>query len=337
MTDRVFSLSYGIPDELIVTEVPKKRRFMAPYLPGSQYTFRAGQEAEYYKMYRDSMFAMTQKKGGWDCLRHYEILANGCMPMFLGLEQCPTATLYGFPKDLVMGAVDRMGVWDEEGYEEYMGRVLTHVRSYASCSALAIRFLRVMGEKTGKKVRNVLMLCGHMGVNYSRELLWIGLKRMLDGGRVEAGETETVVQDEERAVEYPRLGFLYSDYPVERCGELYGKGFTYSRRIDARLKTSESEEGEKTDWTDSRIRQSILAREWDVVLYGKVGPDELEGGTMESMPFWGEVSGSYGANEIAFLYGGDECQDMTYGNRYSAHLLRHAGHGICFVREINTG
>jgi hypothetical protein len=58
---------------------------------------------------------------------------------------------------------------------------------------------------------------------------------------------------------------------------------------------------------------------------------------MESMPFWEEVSGSYGVNEIAFLYGGDECQDMTTANQYSAHLLRHVGHGICFVREINTG
>jgi len=331
MTDRVFSLSYGIPDECIVSEIPKKKRFLAPYLPGSKYTFGAGQEAEYYQMYRDSMFAMTQKKGGWDCLRHYEILANGCMPIFMGLDKCPTATLHGFPKDLVLGAIDRMTVWDEKGYEEYMGRVMSHVRSYVSCSALAIRFLRIMGEKSGKKVRKVLMLCGHMGVNYSRELLWIGLKRMLDGGWNGTGE-----RYEECAVDYPRLGFLYSDFPVERCGELYGNGFTYSRRIDARTKVGSWGGGENA-WTDARIRESIVAREWDVVLYGKVGPDELEGGTMESMPFWGEVSRSYGVNEIAFLYGGDECQDMTTANRYSAHLLRHVAHGICFVREINTG
>jgi hypothetical protein len=73
-----------------------------------------------------------------------------------------------------------------------------------------------------------------------------------------------------------------------------------------------------------------------VVLYGKVGPDELEGGSMEHMSFWEEVSKSYGPNEVAFLYGGDECQDMTTMNRYSAHLLKHVSHGICFVREINT-
>jgi len=327
MTDRVFSLSYGIPDECIVSEVPKKTRVLAPYIPGTQYQFSHTEEAEYYQMYRDSMFAMTQKKGGWDCLRHYEILANGCMPIFMGLEKCPVSTLVGFPKKLVLGAMDVLVPWDEKGYEDYMGRVLAHVRSHVSCSALAGRFLRIMSDKIGGKViRKVLMLCGDSGVNYSRELLWIGLKRVLDGV-VEEGGAEV---SGECAVEYPRMGFLYDDFPLEGAVGLYGKGFTYSRRVYSGLKKGE-------EWNDDRIRASILAKEWDVVLYGKVGPDELEGGSMESMPFWGEVSRTYGANEIAFLYGGDECQDMTTMNRYSAHLMRHVGHGICFVREISTG
>jgi hypothetical protein len=30
-----------------------------------------------------------QKKGGWDCLRHYEIIGNGCMPYFENIEKCP--------------------------------------------------------------------------------------------------------------------------------------------------------------------------------------------------------------------------------------------------------
>ena len=327
MTDRVFSISYGIPDECIVSEVPKKARFLAPYIPGAQYQFDHTQQAEYYQMYRDSMFAMTQKKGGWDCLRHYEILANGCMPIFMGLDKCPKSTLVGFPKELVLGAMDALVPWDEKGYEEYMGRLLKHVRSHVSCSALAERFLRIMGEKIGggAPVRKILMLCGHPGVNYSRELLWIGLKRVLGGA---IGEDKGDL--EEYAMEYPRMGFLYDDFPLEGASGIYGKGFTYSRRLDSALKKGE-------EWNEERVRESILAKKWDVVLYGKVGPDELEGGSMESMPFWGDVARIYGPNEIAFLYGGDECQDMTSMNRYSSHLMRHVGHGICFVREISTG
>lgn len=35
-------------------------------------------EEEYYNDYKKSLFAITRKKGGWDCMRHYEILACGC-------------------------------------------------------------------------------------------------------------------------------------------------------------------------------------------------------------------------------------------------------------------
>jgi hypothetical protein len=43
-------------------------------------------EEEYYNEYKKSYFAITTKKCGWDCMRHYEILANGCIPYFLNIE-----------------------------------------------------------------------------------------------------------------------------------------------------------------------------------------------------------------------------------------------------------
>jgi hypothetical protein len=36
-----------------------------------------------------------------------------------------------------------------------------------------------------------------------------------------------------------------------------------------------------------------------------------------------------------FLYGGDECIDLTFDNRYKSHILQHAQYGFCFVRELN--
>ena len=37
-------------------------------------------------------------KGGWDCLRHYEILMNGCIPLFLDIKNCPKDTISTLPK-----------------------------------------------------------------------------------------------------------------------------------------------------------------------------------------------------------------------------------------------
>src|SRR6266508_4348521 len=45
-------------------------------------------EGEYYRDLRVSCFAITTRRGGWDCLRHYEIAANGCVP-FRDLNRKP--------------------------------------------------------------------------------------------------------------------------------------------------------------------------------------------------------------------------------------------------------
>ena len=50
-------------------------------------------------MYKKSIFALTYKKSGWDCLRHYEILMNGCIPLFLDIKNCPINTISNLPKD----------------------------------------------------------------------------------------------------------------------------------------------------------------------------------------------------------------------------------------------
>jgi len=46
-------------------------------------------ELEYYQDLRISKFSVTTKRSGWDCLRHYEIAANQCVPCFKDLELKP--------------------------------------------------------------------------------------------------------------------------------------------------------------------------------------------------------------------------------------------------------
>lgn len=55
-------------------------------LPG-QYAFAS--EAAYYADLAASRFAITTRRGGWDCLRHYEIAAAGAVPCFRQLEAKP--------------------------------------------------------------------------------------------------------------------------------------------------------------------------------------------------------------------------------------------------------
>ncbi len=48
-------------------------------------------EDAYYDDLAASRYAVTTKRGGWDCLRHYEIAAAGAVPCFRELEIKPSA------------------------------------------------------------------------------------------------------------------------------------------------------------------------------------------------------------------------------------------------------
>ena len=58
-------------------------------------------DESYYRGYQESVFGLTCKKAGWDCLRHYEILANGCIPYFPDIADLPPDTITFFSKALV--------------------------------------------------------------------------------------------------------------------------------------------------------------------------------------------------------------------------------------------
>lgn len=90
-------ISFAIPEEKICKESVKIKN-VAFIDPRDRGTYIYNTEEDYYMDYRESLFAYTMKKAGWDCLRHYEIIANHCIPIFVGIEECPISTMYYFPK-----------------------------------------------------------------------------------------------------------------------------------------------------------------------------------------------------------------------------------------------
>jgi hypothetical protein len=46
-------------------------------------------EEDYYADLRASRFGVTTKRAGWDCLRHYELAASGCVLCFRDLDLKP--------------------------------------------------------------------------------------------------------------------------------------------------------------------------------------------------------------------------------------------------------
>ena len=101
-----FPIQFAIHESKIVKEIPEKDQDFAFIIPGNIRTYIYNEESEYYKDYQRSFFALTWKKGGWDCMRHYEILANGCIPYFVDLDQCDPNTMQFLPRELIKEAMN---------------------------------------------------------------------------------------------------------------------------------------------------------------------------------------------------------------------------------------
>ena len=101
-------IQFGIPKDKIVSNVNiKPKNLLAPLIPGRLNTYIYNSEIDYYRMYQESIFALTYKKAGWDTLRHYEILMNGCLPLFLDIENCPINTMKNLPKKEIIEIKDK--------------------------------------------------------------------------------------------------------------------------------------------------------------------------------------------------------------------------------------
>ena len=99
----VYPIHFAIPKKKIVSSINfSPKNILSPLIPGKMKTYIYEKENEYYEMYQNSLFSLTYKKNGWDCLRHYEILANGSIPLFIKLNDCPNLTLTSLPKEKLL-------------------------------------------------------------------------------------------------------------------------------------------------------------------------------------------------------------------------------------------
>ncbi len=100
--DIAHPISFSFPEFFLNNknlDIRKKTNILAPMDPRflNSYIF---DEESYFTQYANSIFATTTKKNGWDCLRHYEIIASGCLPYFPQIEEKPETIMKNYPANL---------------------------------------------------------------------------------------------------------------------------------------------------------------------------------------------------------------------------------------------
>ena len=137
---RVHPVSFSFPKQKIIdrtgvvkdTVISGSRPVFKDANGVAQYKF--DNEVDYFNDYARSYFGETQMKGGWDCQRHYEIMASGCVPIFHGIEQCPPLICTTLPKEellAVNGLIAEYGVeWFADAglavYKELQASIFDH-------------------------------------------------------------------------------------------------------------------------------------------------------------------------------------------------------------------
>lgn len=96
--NNVFPINFAVPEEVILGEVTEKKIITSDIIPDFERNYQYEYEEDYFRHYAECWFAITKMKGGWDCMRHYEIMMNGCVPIFENLENCPPLIMVDLPK-----------------------------------------------------------------------------------------------------------------------------------------------------------------------------------------------------------------------------------------------
>ena len=275
ISNHIYPISFSIPKSKLVESVPTKVKFTADSLPNGR-TFCC--EKSYYGEYAKSVFGFTHKKAGWDSLRHYEILANGCIPKFEDLENCPKNTMIHFPKQLVLQAMNTIGEnIDSDIVSKYSNELLNYTRNHLTTEKMAYYVLEKSGNTNAK---SVLYLSEQLHPDYMRCLMLHGFKELF----------KTDCHD------VPRINHMYKDYE-ENVDSLYGMGFTYSRTLDSSMRDSSR---------DVNVEDDIRNRKYDIIVYGSVH---------RGMPYWDLVKEVYPKDKIIMLCG-EDIHDTTHCKNY---------------------
>lgn len=234
-------------------------------------------------------------------MRHYEIVANHCLPYFPGIEDCPRDTMSLWPKHLQKQANDLYHEWKDVKdvahltdlqigqWDRLMRQFLEHMVGHMTTKQMA-RYI-LCRTKNDDSVAKILYLSGNTDPDYLRCLTLHGFKELFGT----------------RCHDYPIVPHLYKSFSAPDASRLYGRGMTYSRLLDRELHDDDQDLG---------ILQNIENKYYDLIIYGSYH---------RGMPFYDKILMYYEPEKIILLCGEDihRCNHEQFTSKH-----------FVFVREI---
>jgi hypothetical protein len=295
---------FSIPEKKIIKDIPIKTKILSDILPGELHTYIYTNETEYYLEYARSYFGITMKKAGWDCMRHYEIIANGCIPYFINIDKCPPNTMALWPKELLIEGIqlydnffknkniDDLTIDIIDKYNKLLNKLLDYTRSHLTTKSIGNYIIGKtnLNQYLNKNLK-ILFISGDTSPDYLRCLTLHGLKEIYG----------------DNCHDFPKIEHIYKNECIN-YNKLYGKGFTYTNLLDQSL---------HNDNLDKLIIDDIITKKYDLIIYGSYH---------RGMPLYDLINKTYEPNRIVLLCG----EDLHCCNH---QIFLDNGH-IIFVREL---
>jgi len=138
LQESILPINFAMPTSRFKPNLFNKTRDFSICDPRDRSTYIYKDEASYYGGYREARLAVTTKKSGWDCMRHYEIIANGALPVFLDVEACPAATMVSYEKARCKKIIEDLALKMSPAdiYEKHAWAMFSHALVHNTTSAL---------------------------------------------------------------------------------------------------------------------------------------------------------------------------------------------------------
>jgi hypothetical protein len=162
-------IAFSIPEEHLTGGDDPKTKLLATHVvdpevaeltPDASSAYAFDSEEEYFADLRASRFGVTTKKAGWDCMRHYELAASGCVPCFRDLDAKPSLTApHGLdasncvPYTDARELLDRVGSMGDAEYDRLREGALRWARANTT-RARALELLEGLGQSRAAPARS---------------------------------------------------------------------------------------------------------------------------------------------------------------------------------------
>lgn len=259
-----YPISFSWPLEERHVTLRARERVLSRTIPGEPYSYAVYQE--YLDEYRSSNFALTFKKGGWDCFRHIEIISAGCLPIMPDISSCPSETMAFYPKAL-MEMVFNQFVKGHNSFEAAAPLFYDWYERYLTSRQMAKYVLDVCRFE-GNRVCFIDSGLEHKP-DYMSMQLFVGMKRELGSEAV-------------RSL-YP-ANSAYSDWTGD-SNNLHGMGFGNTRILETTMRGSGHDSIEVNELSGK-----------DLIIFS-----DLE----RNLPLWARYQQLFGEIPCAFIWSSD--------------------------------